>query len=496
MGRAVVVGALFVALVGCDRAEDPREALVVSVLAQAEEPMIRSRPELVAGKLVRMANDPYAFWRATVPLYRRDADDPSLEIGRTAYPVTVLPIAHGDAHVENFGTLRNADGQFNLEPNDFDGSDRYPYHWDLRRLTAGMVVAARLSNPEDPDARATTAAAAEQIVEATARSYADSIIAFADGAPRTAFTDDGRELSALTADLYRRSRRDEASRDELSELTELVDGQRRLRRGNIDEDDSENVYRDLPPVALDALPDTLEAYRRTLIAPPPADHFRILDAARELGSGVASWPRIRIIILVRGPTDDPADDLILEMKELADSGAAGYFPPGVNADSVQHRIRRMSRAMWAGPQGEPFWGTSTFLGIPVQIKLEAEMHKTLRVARMEGRAGTPEDLTILGRNVATILARIHATPLDGIETAGPIADAIRGDVDGFVAQEVRIAVAYADQYEADHQHFRDALRRLGPRLGVPIDPLDRDQVSPSLRALIGLDVPPPPEISE
>ncbi|MCA9606108.1 MAG: DUF2252 family protein [Myxococcales bacterium] len=495
MSRGASCLLLALALVACEGADDPREATVASVLAEADEALIRSRPLLVEGKYVRMANDPYAFWRATVPLFRRDAEDPDLEIGRTAYPAGVLPLAIGDAHVENFGTLRAADGTFALEPNDFDGADRFPYHWDLRRLTVGMAVAARLSNPDDPGARATATAATERIVAATARAYADAIVGFADGAPRERVTDDGSmdPLPAIVTDLFRRSRRDEESRDELSQLTEFVDGVRRLRRGAIDPDDPENVYLDLPEVARDALPVTMEIYRRTLIAPPPAEQLVVLDAARELASGVASWPRVRIIVLTRGPTDAPDDDLIFELKELADSGSEGWIDPGVIADTVQGRVVVASRAAWARPDAEPWWGVSTLLGMPVQIKLEAEMHKTLRVSRLDEEAGTPDELVLLGERLAWLLARIHAVPLDGVDTAGPIAAAIRDDVEGFVAQEVRVAMAYAAQEDADWQHFRAALRRLGPRLGVPVD--DRDQVSPDLRALYGTPVPPP-EIME
>lgn len=497
MSRGVPCLLLALALAACERADDAREATVAGVLAEADEALIRSRPLLVEGKYVRMANDPYAFWRATVPLFRRDAEDPDLEIGRTAYPSMVLPLALGDAHVENFGTLRASDGTFALEPNDFDGADRFPYHWDLRRLTVGMIVAARLSNPADPAAREAAASAGPAIVEATARAYAEAIIAFADGAPRARVTDDGSmdPLPGIVADLFRRSRRDEGSRDELPQLTELVDGARRLRRGEIDPDDPENVYLDLPRVALDALPETMEAYRRTLIAPPPAEQLVVLDAVRELASGVASWPRVRIIVLTRGPTDAPDDDLIFELKELADSGSEGWIDPGVIADTVQGRVVVASRAAWARPDAEPWWGVSTLLGMPVQIKLEAEMHKTLRVSRLEEEDGTPDELILLGQRLAWLLARIHAVPLEDVDAARAIATAIRDDVEGFVAQEVRVALEYADQEDADWAHFRDALRRLGPRLGIPVDPTGRDEVSPDLRALYGTPVPPP-EIME
>ncbi|HJL15971.1 MAG TPA: DUF2252 family protein [Sandaracinaceae bacterium LLY-WYZ-13_1] len=478
---------------GCDRADDPREATVVEAIRETDELFIRSRPRLAHGKYVRMARSLYAFYRGSVPLFRSDVADPTLEVGYTDYPARgPFPLSIGDAHPENFGTLRGADGVFAIEPNDFDSADRYPYHWELRRLTVGMVLASRLTNERTPEARARTAEAAPAIVAATARAYAEAALAFADGAPRTRMTEDAFEMPAIFVDLFERSRGDLEDREELEELTVLEGGARRLRRGNVDSDEPENVYQDVPQVVTDDLPRMFDEYRRSLIDPPEPAFFEVLDAARELGSGVASWPRVRVIVLVRGSSDDPDDDFVFEVKELTDSGAAGRFPQGVYADDVGDRIVTTSRQAWAVPDAEPFWGAASLVGIPVQIRQEAEMFKTLRVERMNGVQGTPEDLTLVGRRLGWLLARIHAADAPGAEQAiDAIAEAIRGDVDGFVAQEQAVALAYADRVEADWERFRRALRRLGPRLGLPVDPNEYDRVSPELRALYGTPVPPP-----
>lgn len=64
-----------------------------------------------------------------------------------------------------------------------------------------------------------------------------------------------------------------------------------------------------------------------MIAPPPPSFFQIEDAARELGSGVASFPRVRVLVLVRGPTASPDDDVILpEIKELGGAWGLGHTP--------------------------------------------------------------------------------------------------------------------------------------------------------------------------
>jgi len=151
-----------VILASCDDGiEDPRAAQVVNVMAAADEPIIRARPRLAAGKYVKMAGGPYDFFRGTVPLYRSD-----LRTGATRYAasrfaldVPLVP-SLGDPHPENFGILRAADGTPALEPNDFDASDREPYLWDVRRLAAGMALAAVVAKLGEVDAKALPAPAA------------------------------------------------------------------------------------------------------------------------------------------------------------------------------------------------------------------------------------------------------------------------------------------------------------------------------------------------
>lgn len=456
-------------------------------MAEADELLIRHRPALAAGKYERMSGDLYAFYRGTVPLYRRDVADPSMVVARTTAPAGAMPLSLGDAHPENFGTLQAADGTFALEPNDFDGADRFPYHWDLRRLTVGLVLAARLSNPDDADARAATAAEAPSIVQAAVGSYLNTIGARALGVAGGRVEDDPI-LSSLIRDAFRRSVRDLETRDELAELTELTAEGRRFRRGVLDPDEPTSALLEVPAVVRDALPETLDEYRRSLLIAVPAEFFTVVDVVRQLGSGVASWPRVRMLVLVRGVSDAPDDDVILEVKELAPSGRTDAPPGSWLGDDLPERIRRTTRAAWARPDGEPFWSGAFLLGIPVQIRLEAERHKTLRVDRMEEDEGTPDDLRATATSLAGILARVHTTSLDGEDVARELATSMPVGLgparDAFVIDEVARALAYADQVEADWVLFQQLVAREGPGLGlVPLGDDGGRRVEVGLRAL-------------
>ncbi|MDC0748353.1 DUF2252 family protein [Polyangium mundeleinium] len=481
--RLCLALAFVLAACGGRTEEEARKAEITSVMARADEPLLRARPRLCEGKYARMAASAYDFYRGTVPLSLHDFRGNNFGFGASAYAIAgPLVPALGDPHPENFGALLAADGTLALEPNDFDSADFAPYLWDVRRLVAGMALAARLTNADEPAAQAATAAASRDVARAAAEGYADAIAALAKGGPRERITEGGGD--ANLDDLFERSIEDRDARAELDELTTLDGKVRRLRRGVLDSEEPTGVYLDVPPAAYAALPSAIERYRGTLLEPPPSAFLTLLDAARELGSGVASWARVRVILLVRGPTDDPADDVVLELKELADSGLAGLYPPGVFYDGVAERVRLASRAAWARPDAEPFWGTTEWMGFVCQIKRESAGQKTLRTSRMREERGSPAALASLGRRLGGVVARAHAAdPLGTSWAVADVAAVIGRDPAGFVAEQVDVGDRYAAQVIVDWRLFREALEERGPRLGVPMDLADTPP--PDVRALYG-----------
>jgi uncharacterized protein (DUF2252 family) len=352
-----------------------------------------------------------------------------------------------------------------------------------------MALAAHLANAGDAMANAASAAASSTIAHAFAEGYATTIVALAGGAAPTRVTDD--VTNPFLVDLFSRGAKDFASRAELTDETTLTGSTRKLVRGVLDPTSPQNVWADLPADAYGAIQPALDAYRSSLIAPPDPEFFTLLDAVREFGSGVASWANVRLILLVRGPSDDPSDDVLLEMKELVDSPISGLYPPYVYWDTVDARVIGTSRAAWARPDAEPFWGATTWLGFNVQIRLEAEGEKKVEVSKMTGEYGTPDTLAGLANQLGAILARVHATPLEGSDApAKAIAARIGGDLQGFEDEQAAVGDAYATQVLADNTRFFDGLARTGPRLGVPLNPSDAPP--PDLQAIFGTPPPVPP----
>ena len=84
----------------------------------------------------RMASDSFKFFRATCFRFARNIFKwvPDLEIAPMVMGV-------GDAHIENFGTWRDAEGRLVWGINDFDEAAMLPYTCDLVRLAASARLA-------------------------------------------------------------------------------------------------------------------------------------------------------------------------------------------------------------------------------------------------------------------------------------------------------------------------------------------------------------------
>jgi hypothetical protein len=92
----------------------------------------------------RMSDSPFRFLRATYFRWARKIEDllPTL-----ADAPRVLAV--GDAHLENFGTWRDAEGRLVWGVNDFDDAALMPYAFDLVRLATSAKLSPELAHPEE-----------------------------------------------------------------------------------------------------------------------------------------------------------------------------------------------------------------------------------------------------------------------------------------------------------------------------------------------------------
>ncbi|MFD5622330.1 DUF2252 domain-containing protein [Streptomyces yangpuensis] len=404
-------------------------------------------PELVPIRYARMTESPFRFYRGAAAIMASDlAGTPDSGIAAQLC---------GDAHLLNFRLLASPERRLMFDINDFDETLPGPWEWDVKRLSASLVIAAR-ANGFDEAERA-------RIVNSAVRSYREAMIGFAGMGNLDVWyaKTDAEGLEALvTEQLDKQGRKKLAtamakarSRDSLQvfdKLTEVVDGHPRIAAD--------------PPLLVplaDLLPDdergelverlgslvghyghTLESNRRALL-----EDYRLVDVARKV-VGVGSVGTRCWILLLLGK--DGRDPLFLQAKEADTSVLADHVGTSLYANQGE-RVVSGQRLMQAA--SDIFLGWERVDGIDGRKRdfYVRQLRDWKGIAMPETMS--PAQLETFGNVCGMTLARAHARSGDRVAIASYLG---RGDV--FDRALAEFAEAYADQNERDHQALVDAVR--------------------------------------
>jgi uncharacterized protein (DUF2252 family) len=394
-------------------------------------------PELVPIRYGRMGASAFAFYRGTAAVMAADLAPRPRTTGATQLC--------GDAHVANFGIFAAPDRALVFDINDFDETLPGPFEWDVLRLGASIVLAAR-DRGFDRDvaraaARATAAAYREAMAGLATRSTLDVWYARVD---------EKRIADALgDSDVTKRMRRaatgvlDKArTRTSLraaERLTEVVGGVLRFR-------EAPPLISRAPLTALDrqqaddllaGYHGTLQHDRRKLL-----ERFARVDAARKV-VGVGSVGTQAYVVLFEGRDGD--DPLVLQIKQAQPSvleqylGASEFDHSGRRVVEGQRYAQAASDILlgWvSGPGGNHFY-----------VRQLYDMKGSINLAKIR-----PDGLRVLGRLCGVTLARAHARGGDPVAIA-----AYLGDDDTFDRAVARFSRRYAKQAEADFAALRTAV---------------------------------------
>ena len=396
-------------------------------------------PNLVPIRYGRMAVSPFTFYRGAAAVM-------SADLART--PDSGLRVqACGDAHLSNFGAFAAPDRRLVFDLNDFDESLPGPWEWDVKRLAASFVVAARENGLKRKQR--------EALVLGAAGAYREAMREFAamrnlevwyarldvDEALAEVAEEDPGEIEKVRRGVAKARSKD--SLRALEKLTETVDGELR--------------FRSEPPLLVpgeellpagdgrsveELIADVLVAYRDTL----PADRQHLLDRYRfrQLAHkvvGVGSVGTRAWVVLLTG--DGDSDPLFLQAKEAQ----ASVMEPHVGASRYRNHGRRVvegQRLMQAA--------SDIFLGWCPAVGLDGEQrHFYVRQLWDWKRSAEIERLTLRGFEVYAricgwTLARAHARSGDRVAIA-----AYLGGGDSFDRAIASFSEAYADQNERDHE---------------------------------------------
>jgi len=393
------------------------------------------QPGLVPLRYGRMLQSPFT-------LYRGSAGVMAADLART--PVSGINVqVCGDCHLMNFGGFATPERRLIFDINDLDETLPAPWEWDVKRLVASFVLAARANGLSDANGRDAAVACARsyrrKMRDFAAMDVLDVWYARLDDSDFLAMLPQDRK-AVLSKRIAKATARG-SSELVFPKLVEQTGAQPRIR--------------DTPPTLfhgeaaraafdMDMLREALGKYRETLAEDRRVllDRYRLVDAAVKV-VGIGSVGTLCMVALMMSVADSP---LFLQVKQAnasvleAYAGKSAYPHHGQRVVEGQRLMQPASDLFlgWViGPEGRHFY------------------IRQLRDVKLSPLVETydAEMLSIHGQACGWVLARAHAKAGDPWAISGYL-----GKNAQFDEAMGKFALAYADQAESDHAALKAAVR--------------------------------------
>ena len=388
-------------------------------------------PDLVPVRYGRMMETPFTYYRgAALPMASDLATTPA---------TGMIVQACGDAHLSNFGLFGSPERRLVFDVNDFDETLPAPWEWDVKRLAASVVLAARNLQIGDQQA--------SQVAGGTVRAYRERMAELGVMGPLDVWYD-RVDIGAVLAvarqegakDLKRQLRvakiRQRTSLRVLPKLTQQADGTLKII-------DDPPLIGHVDPEAFDGekmvgvYAESLPPDRRPLL-----QRYRVLDTARKV-VGVGSVGTRCYLSLLADP--DLRSPMFLQLKEAREAVLAPYAGPSEFAHQGQ-RVVVGQRLMQAA--SDMFLGWTSYRGHDYYVRQFKDMKRSVNLDMMTP-AGFASYAEVCGRT----LARAHARTGDAAAISGYL-----GSGTAFDQAIARFAGSYAGQVTADYEALAGAAR--------------------------------------
>ena len=386
-------------------------------------------PELIPIRFGRMAVSPFTFLRGSAAVMAADL---------AAVPTTDIRVqACGDCHLMNFGLFATPERNVVFGLNDFDETIPGPWEWDLKRLVASFVVAARDVRLKDQQAVAAASAAM--------RAYRTRMEEFAAVSPLEIWYDriDLAKTLEQTTDKEQRKRRENLQRQAQKRVAEnLFPKLVADEGGDLRIVDQPPLMFHSPDLTMEIVEAFLEQYRESLAADRRVllDRYRFVDAAIKV-VGVGSVGTRCLVALFMSEGGHP---LLLQVKEANQS----VLEPYVDAPPAMHNGERVVLGQHLmQPASDIFLGSATSLaGRDFYVRQLRDMKLSVTLVR------DPERLNNYATFCGLALARAHANTGSAAMIAGYLGTGDKAD-----AAFAEFGLRYADQTELDHRALVDAI---------------------------------------
>lgn len=402
-------------------------------------------PELLPIRYGRMLQTPFTFFRGSANVMAADL---------ASTPTTGVRVqACGDCHLLNFGGFATPERNIVFDINDFDETLPAPWEWDVKRLAASFVLAARSNGLSD--------AAGRDAAVACARSYRERLREVAEMSPLEAWYAkigledfvgliDDQAIRKRVVRRVEKAKEDTSSDADYPKLAEMVGGQIRIKDQpplifHLEAQREEGFRAFLDRVLADyrqSLPDD----RRALL-----DRYRLVDVAMKV-VGIGSVGRYCTIGLFMSAANQP---LFLQFKQAVTS----VLEPYAGKSAYEHSGQRVV-------MGQRLIQSSSdiFLGWITGQEGRHVYVRQLRDAKVKPLVETFDRgmLETYGKACGWGLARAHGRASHPWLVTGYL-----GTSDAFEEAIGNFAVAYADQAERDHAALKAAVN--AGTIGVHIE---------------------------
>ena len=404
---------------------------VEMVLAQNEGRVL----DLVPIRHGRMSQSAFAFYRGTAAIMAADL---------VHTPSSGLRVqACGDAHLSNFGAFATPERSVIFDLNDLDETLPAPWEWDVKRLTASVVLAGRhIQLKQSETARAARAAVRSYRERMAEYAFMTALDIWYDRIELKRLIDsvpEEEKRARLEKKLEKARGRTVAAHD-FPKLAEHIGTTPRIKdnpplifhsemTGDADSGEIKAAW----TLYHDSLPEHI----RVLF-----DRFHLCDLAVKV-VGVGSVGTTCLIALFMAADDDP---LFLQIKEAKPSVLEPYAGKSLHENHGQ-RVVVGQRLMQAA--------SDSFLGWTVSPRGRHLYVRQLRDMKISAEIDTMDDegLRRYAEACAWALARAHARSGDAAMIAGYM-----GSSRTFDEAICDFAGDYADQAERDHKAFVKAIR--------------------------------------
>jgi len=405
---------------------------IVALIKASNEDRLKN---LIPIRHGRMLQSPFSYFRGTAAVQAYDLD------GTPSSGIIVQ--ACGDCHLLNFGGFASPERNLVFDINDFDETLAAPFEWDIKRLAASFVLAARWRGFSSKQAREITVEAIESYRKSMSERATKTVL---EGWYSQTTIDDLFSLAGGDADLRSRLKKRVAEAKKqtqehvFNKITTPTKGLPRIV--------------DQPPLLYHpenrsvknehAIAEFIKNYRNTLPEERRAlfDRYQMVDFTIKV-VGVGSVGTRCYVALFLAAQDDP---LFLQVKEARASVLEPYMGNVRVAHNGQRVVigQRMMQAAsdiflgWSrGPEGRDFY-----------VRQLRDMKSSLDM-----EIQTPQSLLYYAKLCGTVLARAHDKAGDAAKIAGYL-----GSSDHFDEAIADYALAYADQIERDYETFVKAVR--------------------------------------